>query len=90
MHRDAGIDVGDEAHVEIIFDPKSRIEPVNQEFELALSKNNKAKEAFEKLAPSHQKEILRYLNYLKTEKSLVCGVEKVIQHLGGKKLKRST
>jgi uncharacterized protein YdeI (YjbR/CyaY-like superfamily) len=36
-------------------------------FAYALSKNKKAKKVFEKLAPSHGKEILLYLDHLKTE-----------------------
>lgn len=85
MRQDAGIDVGDDATVEIEFDPEPRIVPVHPKFAHALAKNKEAKAAFEKLAPSRQKEILRYLNSMKTEESLVRNIEKVIQYLSGKK-----
>ena len=85
MRRGAGIDVGDEATVELEFDPEPRIVPMHPKFARALSRNREAKTAFEKLAPSRQKEILRYLNSMKTDESLVRNIEKVIQHLSGEK-----
>jgi hypothetical protein len=86
MRKDAGIDAGDIAKVVLEFDPKPRIIPMNQKLARSLSKNSEAKAAFQKLAPSHQKEILLYLDSIKTEESLVRNVEKVIQHFLGKKL----
>ena len=87
MRQDAGIDVGDDAKVEIEFDPEPRIVPIHPKFARALSKNKEAKASFEKLAPSRKKEILRYLNSMKTDESLVRNIEKVIQHLLGQKPK---
>jgi hypothetical protein len=87
MRQDAGIDVGDDAKVEIEFDPEPRIVPIHPKFARALSKNKEAKASFEQLAPSRQKEILRYLNSMKTDESLVRNIEKVIQHLLGQKPK---
>ena len=87
MRLDAGIDVGDDAKVEIEFDPEPRIVPIHPKFARALSKNKEAKAVFEQLAPSRKKEILRYLNSMKTEESLVRNVEKVIQYLSGKRPK---
>jgi len=84
MRQAAGIGVGDNATVEIEFDAEPRIVPINPKFAHALSKNREARAAFEKLAPSRQKEILRYLNSMKTEESLVRNIEKVIQYLSGK------
>jgi len=85
MRQAAGIDVGDQAHIKIEFDPVPRIEVMSPKFEAVLSKNKQAKKAFEKLAPSRQKEIIRYLNSMKTETSLERNIEKVILHLSGKK-----
>jgi hypothetical protein len=85
MRQESGIDVGDDATVEIEFDPEPRIVPINPKLARGLSKNMEAKAAFEKLAPSRQKEILRYLNSMKTEESLTRNVEKVIQYLSGKR-----
>jgi hypothetical protein len=51
MRQDAGIDVGDDAKVEIEFDPEPRIVPIHPKFARALSKNREVKASFEKLAP---------------------------------------
>jgi hypothetical protein len=84
MRKAAGIDTGDMADVEIEFDPKPRIIPVHPQFKIALSKNKTAKDKFEKLSPSRQKEIVRYLGFLKTEESLHRNIAKAIRHLEGK------
>lgn len=79
MRKDAGIGVGDTAKVIIAFDPKPRTVPMNKKLAAALSKNKRARDAFEKLPPSHQKAILRYLNWLKTDEAVERGVKKVIE-----------
>jgi len=85
MRQAAGIDVGDKANVEIEFDPEPRIVPMHPKLARALSRNKAAKAAFEELTPSRRKEILRYLNSMKTDESLLRNIEKVIQYLlGGK------
>jgi uncharacterized protein YdeI (YjbR/CyaY-like superfamily) len=75
---------GDTADVEIEFDPRPRAEPVPEKLAEALKTDETARTEFEKLSPSRQKEILRYLNSMKTEVSLVKNVEKVVRHLTGK------
>ena len=87
LRRAARIDVGDEVHIRIEYDPVPRIESVPTKFADALSKSRIAKAAFESLRPSRQKEILRYLNSMKAESSLDRNIEKVIQHLLGEKPK---
>ena len=84
MRKTAGIDVGDTANVKIEYDPEPRIVPMHPKLQQALAKNKKAKEAFEVLTPSRQKEILRYIGFLKSEESVITNVEKVIQNLLGK------
>src|SRR5690242_14804303 len=59
MRRAAGVEVGDKVTVGVRYDKTPRTVPAPRKFTLALSKNKRAKEAFEKLAPSRQKEILR-------------------------------
>jgi uncharacterized protein YdeI (YjbR/CyaY-like superfamily) len=81
MRKAAGIDVGDMAVVQIEFDPKPRILSMHPKLKAALEKNKKAKESFEKLSPSYQKEIIRYINFLKTSASVDRNVKKAIQHL---------
>ena len=83
MRKSAGIDTGDIAHVEIDHDPKPRTVPMPPPLEKALKKNKTAKAEFDKLSPSRQKEILRYLGSMKTEESLLRNVGKVIKHLVG-------
>lgn len=80
----ANVDVGDQVTVGLEFDNAPRTVPAPRKFMLALSKNKQAKVAFEKLAPSRQKEILRYLNSLKQPETLERNIEKVIQFLTGK------
>ncbi|WP_248875550.1 YdeI/OmpD-associated family protein [Epilithonimonas zeae] len=38
---------------------------------------------FENLNPSHKKELIRYINNLKTEKSIDDNIAKIIRHLNG-------
>ncbi|MDB5198832.1 MAG: hypothetical protein JWO92_795 [Chitinophagaceae bacterium] len=84
MRKAAGIDVGDTANVKIEYDPEPRIVSMHPQLQQAFAKNKNAKAAFEKLAPSRQKEILRYISFLKTEASVTINVEKVILYLLGK------
>ena len=69
MRRSAGIDVGDVALIKIEFDPEPRIVPMHPILRRTLLKGKEAKTVFEKLSPSRQKEVLRYLSFLKTEAS---------------------
>jgi hypothetical protein len=87
MRRGAGIDVGNLARVKIEFDPEPRIVPMHPMLSRALADNREAKTAFKKLPPFRQKEILRYLGFLKTEESAKRIVEKVMQQRIGRKTK---
>lgn len=84
MRRAAGIDVGDRGDVEMEFDPSSREIPLHPALAKEFGKNKQAKLAYEKLPPYRQKEISRYLGFLKTEESLKRNLEKAILHLAGK------
>ncbi len=84
MRKIAGKDVGDIIDIKIDFDTEERITPMHIKFELALNKNKKAKACFDTLTPSRQKEILRYLNNLKTEASVDKNVQRAIGFLNGK------
>lgn len=50
----------------------------------ALEQNKQAKQKFDSLAPSLQKEIIRYISFLKTETSVDRNVAKAIDFLLGK------
>lgn len=84
MRKAAGIDVGDMAKVEIDYDSKPRIIPTHPKLKQAFSQNKKAKGVFNNLSPYRQKEIVRYINTLKTQESVNRNIEKVIKHLEGK------
>jgi len=83
MRLAANVEVGDQVTVGVQFDHTSRTVSTPDKFTHALSKNRQAKEAFQKLAPSRQKEILRYLNSLKQPETLERNIDKVIQFLQG-------
>src|ERR1700687_428940 len=69
MRLAAGLKVGDQATVEVSFDPRSRVVPMHPKFARALAENPLAAKAFEQLIPSRQKEIKRYLAALKSEET---------------------
>jgi len=83
MRKAAGIDVGDMATIKIEFDAEPRTIPMHPKLKAALAKNKKAMSNFNKLNPSYQKEIIRYINFLKSDASVDRNVEKAIQHLLG-------
>ena len=85
MRKDAGIDVGDVAHVTLAFNAHPKVEHMPVLLLEALKKDAAAKSAYEVLAPYRKKEILRYLNSMKTEESLARNIGKIILHLKGEK-----
>ena len=84
MRKAARKDVGDTIEVQIDFDAKPRITPMHPKLKKAFKENKEAKTAFEKLSPSRQKEILRYINFLKSEDSVDRNIKRAILHLVGK------
>jgi hypothetical protein len=83
MLKASGAQVGDEVRIEIEFDQSPRDVPMPPSFAAALKKDRRARLEFEKLSPSRQKEILRYLGSLKTETSITKNIERVLKHLRG-------
>ncbi len=81
MRKTAGKDVGDIIHIKIDFDEEQRITPMHEKFEAALNKSKTAKDCFINLPPSRQKEILRYINNLKTEESVKRNIDRAINFL---------
>ncbi len=84
MRKAAGKEVGDRAIFDIAFDAEDRVIKLNPQLKKALGENIKANEVFESLAPYLQKEIIRYINNLKTETSINRNIEKAIGFLLGK------
>lgn len=85
MLKDSGLVVGDRAKIEIEFDPRPRDVPAPPKFAAALKKDKLAKLAFEELSPSRQKEILRYLSFLKTDAALKTNIDRTLRHLRGER-----
>lgn len=84
MLRNSPERIGEEIRVTITHDPDDRSILPHPLFTNALHKNPEAKSVFEKLAPSRQKEIIRYISNLKTEESILKNIEKAIGFLTGK------
>ena len=76
--------IGEIIQVEIEYDPSDRIIVPHPKFVNALAANIEANKVFEKLSPSKQKEIVRYISNLKTEKSRDVNVKRAINFLLGK------
>lgn len=76
--------IGEKITIAIEFDPSDRTITPHPKLLAALNGNNKAKEAFDRLAPSKQKEIVRYIAFLKSEASISNNIQKVIGFLTGK------
>ena len=83
MLGDSGLAVGDVAKIEIEFDPVPREVPVPAALTSALRNNKVAQSEFDRLSPSRQKEIFKYLGSLKTQASIDKNIERVIRHLLG-------
>jgi hypothetical protein len=80
--------VGDMVDVEVRFDPQYRsgpMHPMPAWFRGPLEANPKARNAWDMLIPSRQKEILRYLSWLKSEEARERNVAKAIRVLSGSK-----
>lgn len=84
MLRNSPKRIGETIDVSIEFDPNDRSIAQHPKFIIALENNATAKQVFESLSPSRQKEIVRYISYLKTEKSTDRNIERAINFLFGK------
>ena len=84
MLKAANKNVGDTVSIKIEFDPEERKIVFHPKLKAAINKNKKAKAVFESLAPSLQKEIIRYIANLKTEEAIDKNVKQAVQFLLGK------
>ena len=86
MLKGANVKLGDTVTfaIEQDFTPHEKSYPMPRALRNKLNEH-KLLRAFKKLTPSRRKEILRYLNYLKTQESLNRNIEKVIDQLKSKK-----
>jgi hypothetical protein len=84
MRKIADATVGDIISIDIAYDVGVRITPMHPKLKSALSKNKIANDIFDSLPPSRKKEIMRYINNLKTAESVERNVKKAIDFLQGK------
>lgn len=90
MRMSAGVDAGDRVSVVLRHDPVPRREKMPAAFAAALAREARARAAFQALAPSRRKELLRYLNNLKRDESLKRNISKMLRYLKGQKTGSST
>src|SRR5258706_4720661 len=85
MLKGAGLKMGQTAHFTIEQDSQERNKnhPMPKSFKKKLEENDLLG-LFQKLSPSRQKEINRYLNNMKTEESLGRNINKMINVIKGK------
>ncbi|WP_130736501.1 YdeI/OmpD-associated family protein [Flavobacterium sp. J27] len=76
--------IGEIITITISFDPIERIIAIHPKLIAALNKNLEAKKVFDNLSPSLQKEIIRYISFLKQESTILRNIDKVIGFLEGK------
>jgi hypothetical protein len=84
MRKAAGKDVGDTAIFEVAYDPEVRTIAPHPRLVQALAADKDAKAVYDGLRPSLQLEIVRYISFLKTEKSVDRNVLRAIDFLLGK------
>lgn len=85
MRRTAGVGVGDRVRVTLKPDHGSRELAMSPVLREALSGNEQAKASWKLLAPSRRREVLGYLNFLKTPAAIERNVQKTIAGLVAKK-----
>ena len=76
--------IGETIEIFIEYDRSDRSIAPHPKLTEALSMNLKAKEKFDSLKPSLQKEITKYITFLKSEKSIERNVDRAINFLLGK------
>src|SRR5574341_811598 len=82
--RDAiGVGVGDRVKVVMEVDTAPRVVEVSADVRKALAKSKKARAAFQKLPPSHQREYLEYVEEAKRPETRARRIEKTIAQLAG-------
>jgi len=84
MRKAAGKETGDVADFEIAYDPDKRKTALHPGLRRALKDNKDAKIIFERLRPSIQLEVTRYISNLKTREAVERNVTRAINFLLGK------
>lgn len=76
--------IGEIIDVSVSYDPEARKIETQPKLLYALSQNSNAKKIFDGLSPSLRHEIIRYISFLKTEKSIYKNVDRAVRFLLGK------
>ena len=76
--------IGELLEISVEFDPSDRSVAPHPKWLKAIAENSEAKEVFDSLPASRQKEIVKYIANLKTEKSVERNVQRAINFLLGK------
>ena len=84
MLKDSPKRIGETITITIEFDAADRSIKPHPKLLKALKKEPRAKKVFDTLPPSRQKEIVRYISFLKTEESIDKNIQKAIDFLLGK------
>ena len=84
MQKGADIGVGNIVEVLLEYDPDPRVDPIPDLLLEEFNRNPGAMSTWNALVPSRRKEILRYLNSLKSHDALARNVRKVIGMLAEK------
>ena len=85
MRKVAAKNVGDIIDIQIDVNAKPGTTPMHPQLKKAFSENKEAKAAFDKLRPSRQKEILKYINFLRSAESVDKNIQRAIAKLTGGK-----
>lgn len=86
VRKASGTGVGDRVRIALDFDAAYRngpLHPMPGWFLAPLDANRKARKAWDALTPSRQKEILRYLSWLKSDAARQRNVERALKVLSG-------
>ena len=75
--------IGETVTLTVEFDPSDRTITPHPGFTRALGRNPAARRRFESLRPSRQREIVRYISSLKTEKAVHRNITRAIGFLSG-------
>uniref|UniRef100_UPI00404926ED YdeI/OmpD-associated family protein n=1 Tax=Fulvivirga sp. TaxID=1931237 RepID=UPI00404926ED len=76
--------IGETIELTVKFDPSDRTVKPHPKLLIALKENPEAEKVFQELTPSLKKEIIRYITFLKTEKSIDKNIDRGINFLLGK------
>jgi len=76
--------IGERVEISVEFDPSDRTIEPHPKLVRALHKDKEAKKIFERLSPSMQQGIIRYIAHLKTEESIDRNVWRAVNFLNGK------